>query len=228
MGNIVTPFKQQQPSFAYQPLTVPLLSVEAQNENLKVFRFTDLKKVTKNFKKDRVVECENGSVRNFYKGYIDETTFAPSRTETGIAVSVMELECDRSCSLQDWMEIVRSLEHISHPNLVKLLGYCCEDNKSLFLVFEHSHRVRLDSRIFGKDEEEALSWEIRIKIAIGTAQGLAFLHSINKFPINREIRMHNIMLDEMKVDMLEYSNAYLLNVSQQVVSEWSPMFTYLV
>ncbi|XP_019097800.1 PREDICTED: putative inactive serine/threonine-protein kinase At5g11400 [Camelina sativa] len=150
MGNIVTPFKQQQPSsFAYQPLTDPLLSVEAQNENMRVFRFTDLKKLTKNFRQDRVVECENGSVRKFYKGYIDETTFAPSRTETGIAVSVMKLGCDRSCSLQEWMEIVRSLEHISHPSLVKLLGYCCEDNKSLFLVFEYSHRVSLDRYIFG-------------------------------------------------------------------------------
>ncbi|CAH8270778.1 unnamed protein product [Arabidopsis lyrata] len=194
MGNSLKHLKQQLPSLAPKPLLIPpIFSVEPENENLRVFRFADLKKATKKFRQDRVVECEDGSVRKFYKGYIDETTFAPSRrTGTGIAVSVME--CDSSRSLQDWMAVVRSLGHISHQNLVNFLGYCCEDNKPLLLVFEYSHKGSLDRHIFGK--EEALQWEIRVKIAIGTAQGLAFLHSIKDSPLNRELRMHNIMLDE--------------------------------
>jgi len=140
-----------------------------------------LKKATKKFRQDRVVECEDYSVRKFYKGYIDETTFAPSRAGTGIAVSVME--CDSSRSLQDWMvskvcsflrnidtyllflvslvylsdgyknyelqAVVRSLGQLSHQNLVNFLGYCCEDNKPFFLVFEYSHKGSLDSHIFG-------------------------------------------------------------------------------
>ncbi|EOA23061.1 hypothetical protein CARUB_v10003831mg [Capsella rubella] len=216
MGNIVKPFKQQPSSFAYQPLTVPLISVEAKNENLWVFRFADLKKATKKFRQDRIIECEDGSVRKFYKGYIDETTFSPSRTGTGITVSVMEY--DSSCSIHDWMETVRSLEHISHPNLVKLLGYCCEDNKPLLLVFEYSHRVSLDRHIFG--EEDALPWEIRVKIAIGTARGLVFLHSIKNRPLNRELRMHNIMLDEVQYNVkllyLESDEQYRLVDEGQV------------
>ncbi|KAG7550300.1 Protein kinase-like domain superfamily [Arabidopsis thaliana x Arabidopsis arenosa] len=203
MGNSLKQLKQQLPSLAPKPLIIPpIFSVEPENENLRVFRnenlrvfrFADLKKATKKFRQDRVVECEDGSVRKFYKGYIDETTFAPSRNGTGVAVSVME--CDSSRSLQDWMAVVRSLGQMSHQNLVNFLGYCSEDNKPLFLVFEYSHRGSLDSHIFGKEEEEALPWEIRVKIAIGTAQGLAFLHSIKNSPLHRELRMHNIMLDE--------------------------------
>ncbi|XP_010491869.1 PREDICTED: putative inactive serine/threonine-protein kinase At5g11400 isoform X2 [Camelina sativa] len=215
MGNIVKPFKQQQP-FAYQPLTVPLISVEAQNEDLRVFRFTDLKKATKNFRQDRVETCEDGSVRKYYRGYVHKTTFAPSRNGKGIAVSVME--CDSVCPLQDWMARARSLQHISHPNLVKLLGYCCEDNKTLFLVFEYSHKGSLDSHIFGK--EDALPWVIRVKIAIGIAQGVAFLHSINKFPLNQELQKHNIMLEEhynAKLFYLESIKPSLMTVGQVMV-----------
>ncbi|CAA7039751.1 unnamed protein product [Microthlaspi erraticum] len=50
--------------------------------------------------------------------------------------------------------------------------------------------------MFLSTEGDALPWEIRIKIAIGTAQALSFLHSIKNSPLNQELRMHNIMLDE--------------------------------
>ncbi|XP_019090646.1 PREDICTED: putative inactive serine/threonine-protein kinase At5g11400 [Camelina sativa] len=213
MGNIVKPFKQQQPpsSYAYQPLTVPLVSVEAQNENMRVFSFSEWMKAMKKFRQDRVEICENHCLRAFYKGYIDDTTFAPSRTKTGTPVSVIECLHSSSQALQEWMEEVKSLEKYPHPNLVKILGYCCEDNKkSSLLVLEYLHKGRLDHHIFGK--EEALPWEIRVKIAIGTAQGLAFLHSIKNCMLHLELRPHNIMLDEQynaKLFYLESNNQRL-------------------
>ncbi|XP_013687386.1 putative inactive serine/threonine-protein kinase At5g11400 isoform X2 [Brassica napus] len=157
---------------------------------LKVFSVTELKKATKNFKKDRVVKGEDGSVRTFYKGSIDDTT---SRTKTRISVSVMECVQDSLEAIEAWKEEVKSLGKHSHPNLVKFLGYCCEDKKSL-LVFECLHKGTLDHYIHGKNE--VLSWATRVKIAIGIAQGVAFLHSINNSLLYFELRMHNIMLDE--------------------------------
>ncbi|KAL9810023.1 putative inactive serine/threonine-protein kinaseRLK-Pelle-RLCK-VIIa-2 family [Arabidopsis thaliana] len=217
MGNCLKHFKQQLPSIAPKPLIIPPIFSESESLQIR-----GLKKATKKFRQDRVVECEDYSVRKFYKGYIDETTFAPSRAGTGIAVSVME--CDSSRSLQDWMAVVRSLGQLSHQNLVNFLGYCCEDNKPFFLVFEYSHKGSLDSHIFGK-EEEALPWEIRVKIAIGTAQGLAFLHSIKNSPLNRELRMHNIMLDEQYNAKL----FYLETTKRSLVDEGLKRgrFTYL-
>ncbi|XP_019097995.1 PREDICTED: LOW QUALITY PROTEIN: putative inactive serine/threonine-protein kinase At5g11400 [Camelina sativa] len=216
MGNIIKPFKQQQP-FAYQPLTVPLIS-EAQNENMRVFSFSEWMKAMEKFRQDRVEICEKHCLRAFYKGYIDDTTFAPSRTKTGTPVSVIECLHSSSQALQKWMEEVKSLEKYSHPNLVKILGYCCEDNesvlvntkKSSLLVLEYLHKGRLDHHIFGK--EKALPWEIRVKIAIGTAQGIAFLHSIKNSPLHLELRPHNIMLDEQynaKLFYLESNNQRL-------------------
>ncbi|AED91667.1 unnamed protein product [Arabidopsis thaliana] len=105
MGNIVKPFKQQPSSFAYQPLTVPLIPVEAQSENLRVFSFKEWMKATKKSRQDRVVIRDDHYIRSFYKGYIDNTTFAPSRTKTGTPVSVVEYLHGSSQALQEWVDI---------------------------------------------------------------------------------------------------------------------------
>ncbi|WZY84324.1 hypothetical protein YC2023_030708 [Brassica napus] len=62
---------------------------EAENDNLKVFSFTELKKATKNFRECTVVDGDNRSSRKFYKGYIDE--YVPSRAGTGITASVLDV-----------------------------------------------------------------------------------------------------------------------------------------
>ncbi|XP_010419708.1 PREDICTED: putative inactive serine/threonine-protein kinase At5g11400 isoform X2 [Camelina sativa] len=193
MGNCLKSLKEQQPppSISPKPLINPLTS---EKENLRELSFAKLSKATKKFRQYKIIKGnDNGCcIRTFYQGYINETTFAPSKT--GIAVSVMECYQDSSQTLQDWKKEVKSLGRISHPNLVKLLGYCCQDNKS-FLVFEYLHRGSLDNHIFGK-EGEALPWEIRVKIAIGAAQSIAFLHSVKNSSLYRELRMYNILLDE--------------------------------
>ncbi|XP_056846411.1 inactive serine/threonine-protein kinase BKN1-like isoform X2 [Raphanus sativus] len=188
MGNVLKPLTEDPLSFAYEPLLSPLLDIE--NEDLRVFSITELEKATNDFRKDRRVDGEDGFVRTFYKGSIDDTS---SRTKTRISVSVMECVQDSLEAIEAWKEEVKSLGAHSHPNLVKFLGYCCEDKKAL-LVFEYLHKGTLDHHIHGK--KEMLSWATRVKIAIGTAQGLAFLHSINNSSVYFELRMHNIMLDE--------------------------------
>jgi serine/threonine protein kinase len=43
-----------------------------------------------------------------------------------------------------------------------------------------------------------LSWETRLKVLIGTAQGLAYLHTMEKPIIFRDFKTSNILLDEVK------------------------------
>ncbi|CAH8281813.1 unnamed protein product [Eruca vesicaria subsp. sativa] len=199
MGNVLKPHTEDPLSFTYEPL----LS-SPNNEDLRVFSVTELKKATNNFRKGRVVNEEDGSIRTFYKGSIEDTS---SRTKARI--SVMECLQDSLEAIEAWKGQVESLGKHSHPNLVKFLGYCCEDRKSL-LVFEYLHKGTLDHHIHGK--KEMLSWATRVKIAIGTAQGLAFLHSINNSSLYFELRLHNIMLDEeynAKLFYLETKKNYL-------------------
>ncbi|KAK8962304.1 putative receptor-like protein kinase [Platanthera guangdongensis] len=65
---------------------------------------------------------------------------------------------------------VNYLGQFSHPNLVKLIGYCCEG-------------VSL------------MTWSIRMKIALGVSKGLAFLHGIERPIIYRDFKTSNILLD---------------------------------
>ncbi|CAL9028509.1 unnamed protein product [Prunus brigantina] len=79
-----------------------------------------------------------------------------------------------------------------HPNLVRLLGYCCEENQFL-LVYEYMQKGSLENHLFRKGQEP-LRWELRLKIAIGAARGLAFLHTSEKV-IYRDFKTSNILLD---------------------------------
>ncbi|CAF1889847.1 hypothetical protein Bca4012_048401 [Brassica carinata] len=145
MGNGLNHLRQQDPSFLYDLLSSPVL------ENLSLFSAKELKKATKRFRKDRVVTSHDGSVQTFYKGYINDTTSATSRTKTKVAVSVMECLQHSPRPKHVWKiskEEADSLGEIHHPKLVKLLGYCYEDTKSL-LVFEYSHKGSLHDHIFG-------------------------------------------------------------------------------
>ncbi|KAL4561387.1 hypothetical protein LXL04_033553 [Taraxacum kok-saghyz] len=69
------------------------------------------------------------------------------------------------------------LEELNHPNLIRLLGYCLND-RDLFCVYELIPDTSLDKYLHqgGPDTTSVLSWDARLKIAAGAAEGLEFLH----------------------------------------------------
>ncbi|CAN6270670.1 unnamed protein product [Urochloa humidicola] len=52
----------------------------------------------------------------------------------------------------------------------------------------------LDDHLFRRSKQP-LSWGLRLRIAIGSARGLAFLHSEKHLVIYRDIKASNILLD---------------------------------
>ncbi|KAH7566177.1 hypothetical protein JRO89_XS08G0111000 [Xanthoceras sorbifolium] len=161
--------------------------------NLKIFTFADLKAATRNFKPDNLLGV--GGFGRVYKGWIDEKTLAPSKSGLGMSVAINKLNPESVQGLEEWQSEVNFLGRLSHPNLVKLLGYCWED-KELLLVYEHMQKGSLENHLFRRHPAiEPLSWDIRFKIAIGAARGLAFLHTSKKRAIYRDFKASNILLD---------------------------------
>ncbi|KAJ8762309.1 hypothetical protein K2173_007466 [Erythroxylum novogranatense] len=159
--------------------------------NLKMFSLAELKLATSNFRPDTMLG--EGGFGRVFKGWVDETTYAPSKVGVGIAVAVKKSNPDSPQGLQEWQAEVKFLGKFSHPNLVKLLGYCWED-KQFLLVYEYMQKGSLEKHLFRKGAEP-LPWNIRLKIAIGAARGLAFLHSSENSVIYRDFKASNILLD---------------------------------
>lgn len=159
--------------------------------NLKMFTLAELKSATRNFRPDTVLG--EGGFGRVFKGWVDENTYAPSKVGIGMAVAVKKSNPDSPQGLQEWQSEVKFLGKFSHPNLVKLLGYCWED-KEYLLVYEYMQKGSLENHLFRRGAEP-LPWDTRLRIAIGAARGLAFLHTSEKSVIYRDFKSSNILLD---------------------------------
>ncbi|KAL2551202.1 Protein kinase superfamily protein [Forsythia ovata] len=161
--------------------------------NLKIYTFADLKKATKNFRSGMVLG--EGTFGSVFKGLVDSETLSPSKVRTGMLVAIKILNLKSFHGYEEWQSEVNLLGRLSHPNLVKLFGYCWED-KELLLVYEFMQRGSLDNHLFRRSVAiEPLSWDIRLNIAIGAARGLAFWHTSDKQVIYRDFKTSKILLD---------------------------------
>ncbi|KFK35834.1 hypothetical protein AALP_AA4G043100 [Arabis alpina] len=87
---------------------------------------------------------------------------------------------------------VHDFVKVRHKNLVSLIGYC-DDGEHLALIYEFVANGDLNDHLSGKFGN-VLSWENRLKIFIGVAQGLKYLHSELRV-LHRYVKPTNILLD---------------------------------
>lgn len=161
--------------------------------NLKEYTFQELKTATRNFKPDTLLG--EGGFGKVYKGWITENKNTTRSNSTGAVVAIKKLNSESIQGFDEWQSEVNFLGRLSHPNLVKLLGYCWEDQE-LLLVYEFMQRGSLENHLFGRGSTvQPLPWGLRLKIGIGAARGLAFLHSSDDRVIYRDIKASNILLD---------------------------------
>lgn len=161
--------------------------------NLRTFSFTELKTATRNFRSDTVLG--EGGFGKVYKGWLDDRASSRTASGTGTVIAVKKLNSESLQGLEEWQCEVNFLGTLSHPNLVKLLGYCWED-KELLLVYEFMQKGSLENHLFGRGSAvQPLPWNIRLQIVIGAARGLAFLHASEKQVIYRDFKASNILLD---------------------------------
>ncbi|CAI5483958.1 unnamed protein product [Closterium sp. Yama58-4] len=94
----------------------------------------------------------------------------------------------------DFEKEVMTISRLSHKNLVRLLGYCVEDAEHI-LVYEYVPGGTLSTALARKGPPY-LTFRERLSIALGTAEGLQYLHTAAVPPvIHRDIKPDNILLD---------------------------------
>ncbi|KAJ4754390.1 Protein kinase superfamily protein [Rhynchospora pubera] len=154
------------------------------------FTFQELKSATGNFRPDSILG--EGGFGYVFKGWIEENSTSPAKPGTGITVAVKSLKPDALQGHREWVAEVDFLGQLHHPNLVKLIGYCIEDDQRL-LVYEFMARGSLENHLFRR--AFPLPWSSRMKIALGAAKGLAFLHGGSEPVIYRDFKTSNVLLD---------------------------------
>ncbi|KAL2541705.1 Protein kinase APK1B [Abeliophyllum distichum] len=163
------------------------------SSNLKIFGFNDLRTATRNFRPDSVLG--EGGFGCVFKGWIDEHTFKAAKPGTGMVIAVKRLNQEGLQGHKEWLTEINYLGQLYHPNLVKLIGYCLEDEHRL-LVYEFMPRGSLENHLFRRTSYfQPLSWNVRMKVALGAAKGLAYLHSPEAKVIYRDFKSSNILLD---------------------------------
>nr|GEU52409.1 probable serine/threonine-protein kinase PBL8 [Tanacetum cinerariifolium] len=176
------------------PSTPRQVSIEDSRVNsllytqLIAFTLFELETITKSFRSDYILG--EGGFGTVYKGYIDENVRVGLKS---LAVAVKVLNKEGLQGHREWLTEVNFLGQLRHPNLVKLIGYCCEDDNRL-LVYEFMFRGSLEHHLFRK-ASTTLPWTKRMMIAYGAAKGLAFLHNAEHPVIYRDFKTSNILLD---------------------------------
>ena len=117
---------------------------------------------------------------------------------------------------KEFLAEVQILGTIRHSNIVKL--WCCiSSENSKLLVYEYMENQSLDRWLHGKKRksltgEMVMDWPRRLKIAIGAAQGLSYMHHDCSPPvIHRDVKSSNILLDsEFKARIADFGLAKML------------------
>lgn len=168
-------------------------SLGQRQSNLKAFTFSELKTATKSF--SRSVMIGEGGFGGVYRGVIRSMEDSSKK----IDIAVKQLSRRGLQGHKEWVTEVNFLGIAEHPNIVKLVGYCAEDDErgiQRLLVYEFMPNRSVQDHLSSKFQK-VLPWATRVKIALDAALGLAYLHEGMDFQIIfRDFKSSNILLDD--------------------------------
>ncbi|MED6220884.1 hypothetical protein PIB30_049079 [Stylosanthes scabra] len=118
-----------------------------------------------------------------------------ARFDDNLVVAVKKLHCQTQNAEREFENEVELLSKIQHPNIIPLLG-CSIDGDTRFIVYQLMQNGSLEAQLHGPTRGSALTWNMRMKIALDTARGLEYLHEHCHPPvIHRDMKSSNILLD---------------------------------
>ncbi|KAF8408958.1 hypothetical protein HHK36_005028 [Tetracentron sinense] len=120
------------------------------------------------------------------------------RLINGTEVAVKKLLNNLGQAEKEFRVEVEAIGHVRHKNLVRLLGYCIEGVHRM-LVYEYVNNGNLEQWLHGAMRQHgSFSWEARMKVILGTAEALAYLHeAIEPKIVHRDIKSSNILIDDV-------------------------------
>ncbi|CAL9192461.1 unnamed protein product, partial [Musa hybrid cultivar] len=154
-------------------------------ENVRIYSYKELRNATGDFSlTNKVGEGGFGSV---YKGKLKD----------GKIVAVKVLSSESRQGVPEFLNEIAVISGIEHENLVSLHG-CCVEETHRILVYNYLENNSLAQTLLGSGcSNIQFNWRTRVRICIGVARGLAFLHEeVRPHIVHRDIKASNILLDK--------------------------------
>ncbi|KAG5621113.1 hypothetical protein H5410_006331 [Solanum commersonii] len=146
------------------------------------FSYEELAKATDGFSQANLLG--QGGFGYVHKGVLND----------GRVVAIKSLKAGSGQGEREFQAEVEIISRVHHRHLVSLVGYCIANGQRM-LVYEYVDNKTLEFHLHGKGQP-VMDWETRLKIALGSAKGLAYLHEDCQYRIiHRDIKAANILLD---------------------------------
>ncbi|XP_059459225.1 protein STRUBBELIG-RECEPTOR FAMILY 5-like [Corylus avellana] len=150
------------------------------------YSLPDLQLATVNFATGRILG--EGSIGRVYRAkYADGKVLAVKKIDSSL------FQGGRS---EEFAEIVSNISKLHHPNLAELVGYCSEQGHNM-LIYEYFRNGSLHEFLHMSDDySKPLTWNTRVRIALGTARAVEYLHEVcSPSLLHKNIKSSNILLD---------------------------------
>ncbi|XP_059309068.1 protein STRUBBELIG-RECEPTOR FAMILY 8 [Lycium ferocissimum] len=146
-----------------------------------------LQTATNSFSQENLIG--EGSLGRVYKAEFPNGKIMAIKKIDSAALSLQEED--------NFLEAVSNMSRLRHPNIVQLIGYCAEHGQRL-LVYDHVANGSLHDMLhFADERSELLTWNARVRVALGTARALEYLHEVClPSVVHRNFKSANILLDE--------------------------------
>ncbi|WVZ65840.1 hypothetical protein U9M48_015140 [Paspalum notatum var. saurae] len=152
--------------------------------NLVTYSSSDLQAATGSFHSSRLLG--QGTISAVYKAkYAD-----------GRVLVVKKFDPLSFSGSSDFMDLVNSISKLRHPNISELVGYCSEPGHYMLVYDYHTNGSLYDFLHLSDDYSRPLTWDTRVRIAVGTACALEYLHdACSPSVIHKNIKASNVLLD---------------------------------
>ncbi|CAN6327386.1 unnamed protein product [Urochloa humidicola] len=148
------------------------------------FTYEELEEATDSF--SGAMEIGDGGFGTVYKG----------RLRDGRVVAVKRLYNNSCRRVEQFLNEAAILSRLRHPNLVLFYGCTSSRSRELLLVYELVPNGTVADHLHGhRAAERALSWPLRLNIAVEAASALAYLHAVEPPIVHRDVKTNNILLD---------------------------------
>ncbi|CAH9076771.1 unnamed protein product [Cuscuta europaea] len=177
--------------------------------NMALHVYDDIMRVTENLNEKYII------------GYGASSTVYKCMLKNCRPVAVKKLYSHQPQSLKEFETELETVGSIKHRNLVCLQGYSLSAAGHL-LFYDYMENGSLWDLLHGPTKKKKLDWATRLNIALGAAEGLAYLHhDCDPRIIHRDVKSSNILLDnDFEAHLTDFGIAKFLCPSKSYTSTY--------